>query len=920
MNLEAWAKIEQLYQEALGRSPQERDAFLDRLDPEIRRAIESLLVQQTATVSTLGESAPIGQGTQLGSYRLESLLGQGGMGAVYRALDTKLNRPVAIKILSGEMADASGRRRFQREAQMASSLNHPHILTVHDAGEVDGRQYLVTEFVDGGTLKDWVQEHRTWKEIVELLTGVADGLAAAHAAHMLHRDIKPANILVAKNGYAKLADFGLAKLLEGMEGAEGHTAPGTVAGTIAYMSPEQASGLKLDARSDIFSFGVVLYEMLAGRKPFAGATSLDLLNQIVHFEPPPLGQNIPAALRALVEKALEKDPVGRYQTMRDVVVDLRRLGQHQTVEAPPAGVAAKPSRAWLPWAVAAAAIVIATGLWVVRHAPAEDPIVAAFRAAMPQRLTDFPGNETAAALSPDGKEVLFLSDREGHTDIWAGQVGAGTYRNVTHGTFAVAAIGSVFHAGFNHDGSEIWLAGPPPATNRMTLVPLREGPARPFLIADRTVNVSWSPDGKRITYFHNTPGDPIFVADADGSNARQIFVEPNGTHHHFTTWSADGRWIYFVHFSSNGPRALWRVSPAAGKPEEIVEHDQYVGFPTSIGSRTVLYVAQDQDGSRGLWAWDAESRVERRVSSGLEQYSSIAASTDGRRLVAAISNPVVNLWTIPINVNHTAGPADIKPYAELPNARAKAPRFGGDSLFYLSSLDGSDGLLRWRNQQASEIWKGSGGALFEAPAISRDGQQVAIILRKNGKRSLRVFLADGSAPGRVIESINVGGSAEWSPDGKWVAVGGDDGGGPGLFKIPVDGGNPVRLVSGVALNPTWSGNTIIYAEGNVSNDNHVRAVHDDGSTVEFPELKTTGGGTTAGRFTPDGKSLIYLWRPKDVMDFWILDLATGRTRALTHMSSSILGVDFDISPDGKQIVFDRTRENSDIWLIELPRR
>ena len=188
---------------------------------------------------------------QILHYRIESKLGEGGMGSVFRATDTKLNRPVAIKFLSDDLVDAAARRRFQREAQLASSLNHPHILNVYDAGELEGRQYLVTEFVDGGTLKDWVKRKRTWRQILELMTGVADGLAAAHEASILHRDVKPANILVAKNGYAKLADFGLAKLVENAEIdltrtlSEGATRKGMIIGTIPYMSPEQASGQRL---------------------------------------------------------------------------------------------------------------------------------------------------------------------------------------------------------------------------------------------------------------------------------------------------------------------------------------------------------------------------------------------------------------------------------------------------------------------------------------------------------------------------------------------------------------------------------------------------------------------------------------------------------------------------------------------------
>jgi eukaryotic-like serine/threonine-protein kinase len=366
---ERWREIEQLYLAAVDLKGEERAAMLARASPEVRRQVEGMLAQPTGSKlldrpawETVRESsASIALGTQLGAYRIESVLGEGGMGVVYRALDTKLNRPVAVKLLSDDLADAASRRRFQREAQTASSLNHPHILTVHDAGEIDGRQYLVTELVDGGTLRDWARaEKRGWAQIVELLVGVADGLAAAHDAGILHRDIKPANILVAKNGYAKLADFGLAKLADGSEGeitrtaTEQATGPGFAIGTVAYMSPEQAAGKPLDARSDIFSFGVVLYEILAGQRPFAGANDLELMQNIIHGTPQPLSADIPVGLREVVEKALEKDPAHRYQSMRDMVVDLRRLmrpsGETMAPEA--------PARRTIAWALIGAAVVL----------------------------------------------------------------------------------------------------------------------------------------------------------------------------------------------------------------------------------------------------------------------------------------------------------------------------------------------------------------------------------------------------------------------------------------------------------------------------------------------------------------------------------------------------------------------------------
>src|SRR5262245_30095719 len=329
---------------------------------------------------------------RVGPYEIEALLGEGGMGVVYRALDTRLNRHVAIKFLATGQGDRAALKRFQREAQMASSLNHPHILTVHDAGEFEERQYLVTELVDGGTLRDWTDAaRRTGRDIAELLSGVADALATAHAAGMLHRDIKPENILITRAGYAKLADFGLAKLAEpsGTNTTRTVTAPatrpGVVIGTIAYMSPEQASGAPLDARSDVFSFGVVLHETLAGTRPFTGANDLEVLQRIIHGKPQPLPPEVPAALRAVAEKALEKHPADRYQSMKELVVDLRRFTrQGEDVTAP----SLHPARKWNRTALIAGVAVMlaaAAAIWMVTS-PSRQP---ASRSEW-QQLTNFP--------------------------------------------------------------------------------------------------------------------------------------------------------------------------------------------------------------------------------------------------------------------------------------------------------------------------------------------------------------------------------------------------------------------------------------------------------------------------------------------------------------------------------------------------
>ncbi len=329
-------RIGELYEAALKRPPGERASFVARAsgsNTELRQRVEALLAGQQDTVLPgyepgNGQAEPLlSAGTQIGSYRIEGPLGAGGMGVVYFAMDTKLNRPAAIKVLPESLADSEARRRFQREAQMVSSLNHPHIVTVYDAGEYQDRQYLITEYVDGGTLRQWAARSHGWRAIVELLVGVADGIAAAHEAGILHRDIKPENILLAKNGYAKLADFGVAKLLEADPLADDPLAArggeqSTHLGTLAYMSPEQLQGLPLDARSDVYACGLVLYELLSGQRPFAQREPGALPDAATL---PPLGAEVPAELRTLVAKALEPDPADRYQHMRELVVDLRRL-------------------------------------------------------------------------------------------------------------------------------------------------------------------------------------------------------------------------------------------------------------------------------------------------------------------------------------------------------------------------------------------------------------------------------------------------------------------------------------------------------------------------------------------------------------------------------------------------------------------
>jgi len=428
--------------------------------------------------------------------------------------------------------------------------------------------------------------------------------------------------------------------------------------------------------------------------------------------------------------------------------------------------------------------------------------------------------------------------------------------------------------------------------------------------------MAWSPDGSRLVYHTAEPGDPVFIGDRTGADAQQIV---KGGHNHSQTWSQDGRWIYYVH-GVNETTDLWRVAATGGEPERLTQHNTRVDFPTPIDDRSVLYAALDQDGSGPwLWALDVSSKINRRISFGLEQYTSLAASADGRRVVASVSSPAANLWSVPI-LDRVAEEGDVKPYP-LPTARALTPRFGGNALFYLSSRGTGDGLWRYQDGQALEIWKGADGALSDPPAVSADGSRVAVVLRSGGALHLRVGNADGTEFRGIGESVNVLGSAYWSPDGKWIAVGGNDAKGPGLFKIPVEGNAPTRIRTGDSRDPVWSpdGELIVFVGDFATNLQGLRALRPDGSPVELPEIRVSRSGERT-RFSRDGKSLIYMQGALNDQDFWILDLATRKSQRLTHLISTARMRTFDITPDGKQIVFDRLHDNSDILLIDLLRK
>src|SRR5271170_4542629 len=687
-------------------------------------------------------------------------------------------------------------------------------------------------------------------------------------------------------------------------------------GTVGYMSPEQVRGEPCDARSDIFSFGAVLYEMLTGKRAFKRKTSAETMTAILREEPPALndtGWQGPLELQRILGRCLEKNVARRFQSASDLAFAIESLSGMST-GMPTAKNVSQPQsgRAWLPWVVVAA-LLMGTAVWkMVRPAAAPaNPLEKAHFT----RVTDF--ESVDAAISPDGRFVAFVSDHDGPFDVWLTQVGTGRLTNLTQGK-AGPLPGPLRNVGFSGDGSEIWIGGGDVGM-RLRLMPMTGGAPRNFLSED-VASLAWSRDGERIVYHTFGNGDPMFVADRTGANARKIFGDQPGIHNHFPTWSPDGRWIYFVHGTpATKDMDLWRIDPAGRNPERLTHRNTDIKYPTPSGKNTVFYVARDGDGSGPwLWAFDLKRRDSRRASVGLEQYTSVQASADGRKLVATISNPVAGLWTVPI-LDRVAEEGDVKPFT-VPTVRALAPRFNGSSLFYLSSLGTGDGLWRLRDGKVTEIWKGADGALLVTPAVSPDGGRVAIVLRRSGRRQLHVLSSDGAELQPIAEGIVAQGTSCWSPDGRWIVTGGSDAAGPGLFKIPLEGGSPVRLVAGQALNPVWSpdGTLIVYAGTNVRTVAPLLAVHPDGTSVKLPDITLRRLGERV-RFLPDGKSLIYMQGLLASQDFWLLDLASMKSRPLTRLQNRATMRTFDITSDGKQIVFDRLRENSDVVMIDLPK-
>jgi Tol biopolymer transport system component len=589
---------------------------------------------------------------------------------------------------------------------------------------------------------------------------------------------------------------------------------------------------------------------------------------------------------------------------------------------PPRSAAAPPWSKWrfvLPLA-AGVALVIGATLWFQRTEYFwRNPI----SNARFQTVTDFEGVEQAAAVSRDGQFVAFLSDRGGKMDVWVTQVGSGQFHNLTHGSAPELVNPSVRTLGFTPDGAFVtfWVrkeGGTSGGDISIWAVPTLGGQPKPYL--EGVAEFDWSPDASRLGYHTPGPGDPLFVSDGSPrSGGRPIFTAPAGLHSHFPLWAPDAAFIYFVQGVLPDKLDIWRITPAGGTPERITSHFGRVSYPVLVNRRTLMYLASDPDGS-GPWlcSMDTERRVPHRLTSGLDRYTSLAASADGRRLVVTLASPKKTLWRLPI----TDSPSELSAAARisLTSSTAFSPRLGPNYLLYVSATDTSESIWKLANGTGTELWSGLGARVLGAPAIASDGRSIAFSVQQHGQTLLYVMRADGTNARIVTDSLDLQGAPAWAPDGQSITSAVTDRGVPRLYRVPVDGSSPASFVQEYSLDPAWApdGRVVVYTGPDIGTKFSVKAATAEAAAHPLPALTLTRGARHLV-FLPGGRALVFLRGEIQHKNLWLIDLETGAERQLTNLPADFDIRDFDISPDGREVVLERAQELSEVLLLDLSR-
>ncbi len=866
MQDEQWRQVEELYHAALDRDPEEREAFLDEAcagDEALRREVESLLrfddraqrfieapALEVAARLQAEEQAGSLIGRQLGHYRILALLGAGGMGEVYRARDTRLDREVAVKVLPAHLAqDPEALLRFEREAKAVAALSHPNILAIHDFGTDQGVRFAVMELLEGETLRGRLTRSAfAWREAAEVGAAVAEGLVAAHARGIIHRDLKPGNIFLTTDGQVKILDFGIARVQPKVTAAvdsaattlPAPTTPGTVIGTVGYMSPEQVRGEKAEAPSDIFAFGCVLYEMVTGRRAFARRTAAETIAAILTEDPPApaaTGQDLPPELDRLILRCLEKQPEDRFQSARDPALALKAIlsgsGTAQTSKER-AGIGfsvARPAQ-WI--AVALIAVLAITILWW-------QPWKRGSLSVPPQQrlISTFPGSHRDASFSPDGSMIAFVNEAGGVPQVWIKNLAQGDPLQITFGDlpahrprWSPRNDQIVFSRG-REWFQDIWSAPP------------LGGALRKIIEGGRNPNWSW--DGTRLVYEKN---DEVWTARADGSDQRKVEGVPPVNFlmiERMPAFSPDGSLIAFFQ-CTNGPIGdIWVIPSAGGQPRQLTFDDHRGGTPAWTPDGRFIVFSSLRSGSRTLWKIAHTGGRPEPVLQGAGEDTDPEISRDGTKLIYTNTRNsfVLTLWNPATNQTR-----------ELREARYDivCPVFSpqGDKISFFAAVDEGDGHIFTINTDGSNLtqvtrgkgernllphWSPDGEALFfyqvrptvSFRKISLSGGPSAVIapdwffgvhflaqVDPTGKRIVYTKMERGSGVATIIREIETGRETvfapillqvKWSKDGQSL-IGTDLSANPrsgDILICPVEAGGECRKVVTRGFGSLWPG-------------------------------------------------------------------------------------------------------------------
>jgi eukaryotic-like serine/threonine-protein kinase len=774
-------------------------------------------------------------GTQLGHYRIEYLLGSGGMGEVYQAHDTKLGRSVALKRLLPEVAaDADRRTRFEREARAVAAINHPNIVTVHSIEADQGVHFITMELVSGVTLSKLIPPGGLpLKRVFDIALPLSDALSVAHEHGVTHRDLKPENVMVTDRGQVKVLDFGLAKLRprpfdhEAMTTAlsEARTLKGQVLGTMAYMSPEQAEGREVDHRSDIFSLGILMHEMLTGRRPFAGESAASLLSALLRDTPPlvtDVRRDVPLRLARMVQRCLEKEPVRRYQSVADLradLADLRLEVDSGIATLPAAGAPRAARRMYAALALAAVALAGAAGYWLwPRAEPLPDPLGDVEFT----QVTHAPGEELFPSLSPDGRTIVYASAAAGNLDIYSQRVGGENPVNLTRdspvddtqpalsrdgeriafrsereggGIFVMGATGESvrrattfgYHPAWSPDGTQIAVVTQnvtDPSlrftASELWVVTLATDERRRLTDAD-AAQPSWSSSGRRIAYWGRTSANPagdIFTIPAEGGTPVAVTGEASIDWN--PVWGPDGRHLYFVS-SRGGSMNLWRVAidEATGRPRGRPQ-------PVTTGAGAASqHIAISADGRRLAYVARVESMNVQRIpfdpgagvvggaaewiTRGSRRWAQPHASPDGRRLAFNSSGRQENVFVI--NADGT-GLQQLTDAAHIHRAARWSP--DGERIAFYSDRTGAYEIWSVR-RDGSDLRQLTRSPGAHYPVWSPTGEWMAYSTHMPGNAA---FLFDPRKPWEqqtpvVLPAIPDPSLSfevwDWSPDGRWLA-------------------------------------------------------------------------------------------------------------------------------------------------------